>query len=206
MATTKETPANTTDDTKAENRTEAFLRISEDRARFKHKLEVANAKIAEQAKQLEDIQVEITGLRTKADTSASARRVAELEQQIREIGHRKVFDSVALKPEIGARPEALDDLWSLSGYKAEGDPDPDVIGALLSEQKGKRSYLFGGATSSQEKPPPKPGPASGQSKPPPGAPQLLDDGDPRHSDVLYQFTNWREIQKAAADKVARGEV
>lgn len=59
-------------------------------------------------------------------------RVKELEAQLRTLKHRATFDRLAR--ERGAAPDVLDDLFALSGYKAEGDePDEAAIGKLLDD-------------------------------------------------------------------------
>lgn len=125
----------------------------------------ATAKVA----QLEAANAELA---QRADTSASAKQVAELQAKLRTIEHRKVFDRLAAEKK--ADPTALEDLWQLSGYRAEGDaPDEAAIGALIDEQKGKRGYLFqpDGQPQPQGSPivePPRPGPGSGRG----GAPAV----------------------------------
>jgi hypothetical protein len=81
--------------------------------------------------------------KSKAETSAPelAAKVSELEGMIRVGTHRKAFDTAAAAQ--GVRPEAIDDLWTLSGYKAEGDtPDPAAISSTIETVKAAKSYLF----------------------------------------------------------------
>ncbi len=163
----------------------------------------------------EQLKARLTELEAKADTSASAKRVLELEQQLRDRDHRAAFDRVARTK--GVREEALADAWQLSGYKAEGEPDDDAIGALIDEQKGTRGYLFGESGTSAEatnqatttptaSPIHKPAPGSGQGKSPVSKPAVLAPDDPRHSDVKFMMRNYEAISQAAADRVARGEI
>lgn len=78
------------------------------------------------------------------DASPLKGKVDELSRKLKEQGHRKVFDRLALKR--GADEDALDILWEKSGYKVEGDvPDEAAVGELLDGLKGKPgiSRLFG---------------------------------------------------------------
>jgi hypothetical protein len=151
------------------------------------------------------IKAENEDLKKKADTSASSKRVAELEQQLRERDHRAAFDRVAKAR--GVREEALSDAWQLSGYRAEGEPDDDAIGALIDEQRAARGYLFAEPDKAAEtKPPVKPGVGSGQGAKPAGAPQVLGQDDPRMSDVRWQMMNFDRISSAAMERMQRGEI
>ncbi len=163
---------------------------------------------AQLTQEIEGLKATIAGLTTenadlkiKADTSLSSKRVAELEQEIRVIGHRKIFDRVARAKE--ANLDGLDDLWTLvqgDGYKATGDPDEAAMGLLLDEQKAKRAYLFNGKADPNAPPPKKPGPASGQAQSPGTNPYVMEDDDPRISDVKWQMANFSKIAEAAVER------
>lgn len=84
---------------------------------------------------------EVRSLAEKADSSAAGKKVEELTAQLRGLKHRQVFDRIAGK--LGARPEAVEDLWSLSGYRPEADAaDEAAIESLLKDQQARRGYLF----------------------------------------------------------------
>lgn len=93
----------------------------------------ANARVAE-------LETQLDGLK-KSDSSG---RVQELEGQLRTLKHRRAFDRAAKA--AGVKDEDLDDLFALSGYRAEGDePDAKAIGRLLDDAKAhpSRQRYFG---------------------------------------------------------------
>lgn len=133
---------------------------------LKEALQAATAErdtLRARAAQLEQ-QVAELGQRT--DATAAAARVEELTAELRGLRHRAVFERVAAARK--ARPEAIEDLWQLSGYRPEADQaDEAALGQLLDAQAKQRPYLFadagqGGQTAAE---PPRPGPASGQGGP-----------------------------------------
>jgi len=91
---------------------------------------------------------------------------AELERlkgELREGKHRAAFDRLAR--EKGVADDALDLLYTSSGYKAEGDaPDDAAIGTLIDGLKEKPGVarLFGEPASPPPTPAPPPPPGSGQ--------------------------------------------
>jgi len=158
----------------------------------------------------ERLKAELATATTKADTSASAKRVLELEGKLRDIAHKGKFAELARAK--GAHADSIDDLWTLSGYKAAADEiDEAAMGALIDEQRGKRGYLFGKAdgtgtgTTPTSTPAPivKPGPGSGQG----GhhqAPYTLSDA--QQSDVKYVWNNFDKIAEAASQRVQSGQI
>lgn len=120
----------------------------------------ATKTIAELQKKLQDLE--------KADAPA---RVKELEGQLRTLKHRALFDRLAR--ERGASADVLDDLFALSGYKAEGDePDEADIGKLLDAAAAhpSRSRFFAewdgeeGDDQGGAKEPPAPAPDAGRGR------------------------------------------
>lgn len=108
----------------------------------------------------------------KADQSG---RVKELEAEVRTLKHRGAFDRAAKAR--GAADEDLDDLFALSGYRAEGDTvDEKALGRLLDEQAAhpSRKKFFAraegeGGGEGEERPAPtpkaqEPGPDAGRGK------------------------------------------
>jgi hypothetical protein len=101
-------------------------------------------------KERDDLQKSMGTLTTERDDakkrleSAPSELQAEIDRlkgEIRTRDHRKVFDKVA--KEAGVLDKAVDDLWTLSGYKAEGDaPDEKSIGELMKGAKDARPHLF----------------------------------------------------------------
>jgi hypothetical protein len=93
--------------------------------------------------QVANLTTERDGYKLKSESSAPelTSKVAELEGVIRMGKHRKAFDEAAAK--AGARPDAMDDLWTLSGYKSDSpEPDPSVIAEAIERTQGSKSYLF----------------------------------------------------------------
>jgi hypothetical protein len=128
----------------------------------------------------------------------------QLRAELREIKHRKVFDRIA--SELRARPEALDDLWKLSGYTPETDIADEVkLKEVIGEQAKTRAYLFDSGTTPADggKPLIKPAVGGGQGVNTVGAPQISQH-DP--SDVAFWFSRFDEISAAAQERVNRGEV
>lgn len=82
-------------------------------------------------------------------------RVAKLTEENRTLKHRTAFEKLARGK---LRDEALDDAWSLSGYKPESDEvDEAAIGKLIDDQVARRPYLAppaaeGSATATAPKP------------------------------------------------------
>jgi|SRR5271166_6948652 len=129
----------------------------------------------------------------------------QLRAELRELKHRQVFDRLAR--ESKARPEALDDLWKLSGYTAETDLADEVkLKEMIESQAKTRAYLFDSGTEPVNpgaQPLVKPGVGGGQGVNPVGAPQISQH-DP--SDVKFWFSNFDKISAAAQERVARGEI
>jgi hypothetical protein len=93
--------------------------------------------------ELEAAKKELNDLRSKpVDKTA-----AEYKAELRELKHRKIFDKIAA--EHNALPEALDDLWKLSGYQPDtDDADEATLTALITEQAKSRQFLFKSDSSS----------------------------------------------------------
>src|SRR3954447_10292207 len=65
----------------------------------------------------------------------------DLARRVRERDHKDAFRRVAAG--AGVRPDAVDDLYALSGYEAEGDrADEQAIGGLIGEAVKARPYLL----------------------------------------------------------------
>jgi hypothetical protein len=91
--------------------------------RDKHKADLAAAKAA------------------GADHESHKKRADELEVKYRGLLHRQEFAKVAKA--AGAREEALDDLYTLSGYSPEKDEvDPKAFDAIVTELKASKAYAF----------------------------------------------------------------
>lgn len=118
----------------------AISRLKGDRANLKTQLDAANARIAELEK------------RPSADDVAA--KLAEAQDKLRETNHKAAWKEAAAKAKL--RPEAVDDAWGLSGYKAESDDvDPKAIEAALGKLKESKGYLFAEGEAKAEEPPPK---------------------------------------------------
>ena len=92
---------------------------------------------------LEEVQTDRDGLKAKADAKPGELQ-AELDRlkgEIRTRDHRDVFTRLAKDSGV-TQPKALEDLWSLSGYKAETDtPDDKSITAAISTALQGRDWL-----------------------------------------------------------------
>jgi FtsZ-binding cell division protein ZapB len=79
--------------------------------------------------------------RLKATPDELQARVAELQGELRTGKHRSRFDELA--KELKVRPEALADLWSLSGYKAEADliSDDAIKTAIAGTLKNRPHFV-----------------------------------------------------------------
>jgi hypothetical protein len=189
-------------------------RLAIQRTKFKNAVETLRAERNALRVERDKINAELTRitgenatLQTKADTSVTAKRVQELEAQLRDVAHRKVFDKVAKSK--GIPDDALDLFFQASGYKVEGDaPDGAAIGVLIDEQRAKPgvSRLFGEAEkpNGNPKPLPKPGAASGAG--PAERAALRDFTGMDHSDVKYIMGNYDQIAEAAVERMKRGEI
>ena len=144
--------------------------------------------------------------------STSAKKVEELTGELRGLKHRAVFDRLA--KEQGVREGAANDLYQLSGWKADGDVvDETAMKQAIEAQKTARAYLFGeaqpnpagdGGTPPTTPPPtPKPGPAHGQGGGVTNPPKFTDD---QLSDPKFAYLNFDKISAAASERVARGEI
>lgn len=128
--------------------------------RYKAKLKEQSGTIAEGRKARAALQKQVEDL-GKADRSG---RVKELETEVRTLRHRGAFDRLAKAR--GAADEDLDDLFALSGYKAEGDAvDEKALGKLLDEQVAhparKKYFAAAEGDAGDERP------APGAKEPPP---------------------------------------
>ncbi len=112
----------------------------------------------------ERLRVELEAAKKQADGNAARKEADQLRAELRTIKHRQTFDQVAKDAKV--RPEALEDLYRLSEYKAEADvPDPEAIKALIAEQAKTRPFLFGDgqpAAGQQQTEAARPGPGRGQ--------------------------------------------
>lgn len=173
--------------------------------RYRLEAESAQKQAKELEKQLKSLEAERDELAKKADTSVAAQKIEELTGRLRTMAHRQAFDAAALK--AGAQPAALEDLWTLSGVKAEKDePDADAIAAVIEAQKSARSWAFG-------TPPPPPDPnAPPPRKPAPGAGQGAGTTAPstftedQLTDPKFVMQNFERISLAASERLARGEL
>lgn len=179
-------------------------RLATQRTKFKDAVERITTERDSLKAEADRLRVENADLKTRADTSVSVKRVAELEGKLRDLDHRKVFDKLATAK--GARPEALEDLWQLSGYKAEKDDiDEATIATLIDEQRGKRSYLFGvdAPPPPPPTPPPKPGAGSGQGG---SSTVTLVFSEEQLSDPKFVMQNFERIALSAQERINTGQI
>lgn len=174
--------------------------------RFRERAETAETAKANLEKQVTTLTNDLTLLKDSTD----AKRVAELTSELRTIKHKDAFRKLALK--AGAKPEGVDDLFALSGHKAETDlVDEAGMTKLIDEQKAKRGYLFGQTTPTEgeqlaegeQAPEIKPGPGSGQGAPLKTGPKFT---EAQLSDPVFVMRNYDAITEASAARVAAGQV
>lgn len=111
----------------------------------------------------ERLRAELAAAQKAADGNTARKESDALKAELRGIKHRAVFDEAAKAAKV--RPEALEDLYRLSEYKAEADvPDPEAIKTLIAGQAKARPFLFGDgqAAAGQQTEQAKPGPGRGQ--------------------------------------------
>ena len=124
-----------------------IARLASQRTKYRDAARAAVKERKAAANQLEEALQQIEGLK-KGDASS---RVKELEGQLRTLRHRGAFDRMAKAR--GASDEDLDDLFALSGYKADADePDEKALGRLLDDQKvhPARKKYFAAATDDED--------------------------------------------------------
>lgn len=67
--------------------------------------------------------------------------VERLQGELRTRDHRAVFEKVAAEARV--RPDAIDDLYRISGYTPDSDtPDPNHIKSIIEDQVSRRAYLL----------------------------------------------------------------
>lgn len=114
----------------------------------------------------------------KAAPSEQGKRIAELEQQLRQRDHRDAFSAAARK--AGVSPDHVDDLYRLSGLTPpeSGEITADSFGEFLGTAKTSRAWAFaaspdaggssgGAGNAGPSQPPPRPtqGPGGSQGAP-----------------------------------------
>ena len=132
-----------------------------DNAALKKRAEEAEAKLA-------TLTTENGQLRAQIQTpDQKDKTIAELRGTIRSGKAKSVFSRLA--KEAGAPDEAIEDLYTLSGHKAESDePDEEALKTLVTELKGKKPYAFTGKPAAGQGE--GQGDAGGMGNPPPNPP------------------------------------
>lgn len=153
------------------------------------------------AAQVTTLTGERDGLQTKLTTAPSAvqKELDLLKSEVRTGKHKAEFERVA--KDLKVRPEALGDLWTLAGYKAETDlPDPEALKGIISPLLESRSYLVvdPAAAAAAAKLPPGPGADRGAPVTAPGV-RTITQAD------LAKATN-PAAQKALYDGLADGSL
>lgn len=90
---------------------------------------------------LESIAAERDELKASAaEPDVQAQRIAELEAAIRDRNHFDKFAELAKVQKV--KDKAIKDLWKVSGYAADGDPDEKKLAALVADLKIRADYAF----------------------------------------------------------------
>jgi hypothetical protein len=187
----------------AENKDRIVARLASRNRGLRDTTKAQGERLKEQDAAIAALTAQVDQLKGNADPQGLARKVAELQGQLRQRDHRAVFDRVAKA--AGATEDVLDDLWQLSGYKAESDtPDEASISAAIAEQKEKRARFFappaGGNETNPAVPPVKPAPGSGKGgTSTTGVPQVSD--DLVQHDPAFVMRNYKAVVAASKEKV-----
>lgn len=90
----------------------------------------------------EERQSKIADLEAKLVSQATehTNQLAAKDQEFLAYTHKTEFKTAAAA--AGVLPEAIEDAWSVGGYKAEGQPDPKAIATFFGELKKSKPYLF----------------------------------------------------------------
>lgn len=161
--------------------------------------------------ELDKTKAELDAMKANGDTEGLRARITELEQEKKLARHQAAFNRVAKSK--GVVEEALDDLWTLSGYQAESEePSEAAIGKLIETQKAMpaRARLFD-IVDPNAPPAPvvKPGIGTGQGKNPGGRDtgfMLPARDDPRWSDPRWQMEHFAEISDAQREAERSGQI
>lgn len=125
--------------------------------------------------------------RAEAEPNALQGRIDELTGKIRERDHKDAFAQIAKTLKV-SDPARQADLWSLAGYKAEGDaPDATKIAETIKGALKGRSWLVD--ASAAEAAPTAPGGAPVTAAPPSGRPGP---GSDRGQSLSQQSSQARE--------------
>jgi hypothetical protein len=101
------------------------------------------ARAFESSKESARLRKEVEDLKTKLAESVDSVKAEnkELKQQLRMGAHRDAFRRLASAAKV--KQEGIDDLFALSGWKADKDEiDEAAMGKLLDELRGKKALFF----------------------------------------------------------------
>jgi hypothetical protein len=107
-------------------------------ADLKAKLDAAEKRLAELEKPRPETKPEPSAPPKPGSIEAE---LAELKREKADREHRSAFAKAAKALHVADGD--VDDLFTLSGYKAEGDPDEKAIGEVLAKAKEARPRYFG---------------------------------------------------------------
>jgi hypothetical protein len=116
-----------------------IARLAQDRTKFKGLFAKATSERNATRAELVKAQADLVEARK---AGGAVEELAALKIKVKLDGHRSKFDELARA--AGVKPNALNDLWAHSGYKADGDtPDENAMAAAIEKQQTERDYLFG---------------------------------------------------------------
>ncbi len=125
----------------------------------------ALAEVTELKAKLAEVQAERDKLATSTGSGDTAKRIAELESEVRRRDHREAW-SKALEGKLHEKA-SIDDVWAKTAYEpGEAVPTPDVIEGLVGKAKDLAPYLFAPENASPERG--TNGTAARATTPPPG--------------------------------------
>lgn len=115
-----------------------IARLKADLERLQGDYDATLEALQEQMETVETLQANI------AEMEPAAKQTTGLQEQLRGMKHKEAFRDIAEK--LGVRKEAIEDVWKLGDWKAEGDePDPAKMQEHFQSVIKTREYLKEGA-------------------------------------------------------------
>jgi len=148
----------------------------------------------------ETLEGEHNKFKADAESSPTAKKLAEANAKLREITHREAFKSKAKD----LRPEALDDAYKLSGYSPDADVVDDAkLDAAIVSLRESKGYLFADPGKAIGEKPSKPtGPGPGLNRGGGDRPSADPFTREQMQDPSFVTRNAELIAKTLADRTA----
>ncbi len=118
-----------------------IARLASQRTKFRAAVETLTEERDGLRTERNQLSKDLNDLKQNTDVSKASKRIAELEQVIRNRTHGDAFKRIAKA--AGADERGLDDLYALSGWKAEKDDvDEAALKTLVDDLKAKKPLHF----------------------------------------------------------------